>query len=122
MAEIDLIKILGEAIAVRRRDQSMTQEHLAGLLGIATDTLSRMEKGKFAPKMSRLPDIADKLNCSVADLFREADIKAADRATTIAEILNPLPEDIQEAMVEMMRQIIKIGEKSDLAPKNWSIH
>ena len=107
MHDIDLIKILGEAIALRRRDKGMTQETLAGILGIATDTLSRMEKGKFAPKMSRIPDIAQALGCSVADLFREADVKTEDRATTIAEILKPLPNEAQEAMVQLLRHAVQ---------------
>lgn len=106
MHDIDLIKILGEAIAVRRREKGLTQEELAGILKIAPDTLSRMEKGKFAPKMSRVPDIAQALGCSVADLFREADVKAEDRAATIAQILKPLPDEAQEAMVELVRQAV----------------
>lgn len=106
MHDLDLIKILGEAIATRRRDKGITQEALAGVLGIATDTLSRMEKGKFAPKMSRMPDIAQALDCSVADLFREADVKATDRAATIAEILKPLPDEAQEAMVQLLKQAV----------------
>lgn len=106
MPDIDLIKILGEAISQRRREKDMTQEELAGILKIAPDTLSRMEKGRFAPKMSRLPDIASALGCSVADLFREADVKAADRAATIAEILKPLPDEAQEAMVQLLKQAL----------------
>ena len=106
MPDIDLIKVLGKAIAIRRRDKEMTQEELAGILKIAPDTLSRMEKGRFAPKMSRLPDIAQALNCSVADLFREADVTAEDRAATITEILNPLPDEAQEAMVQLVKQAV----------------
>jgi DNA-binding XRE family transcriptional regulator len=86
----------------------MTQEELAAILDITTDTLSRMEKGKFAPKMGRLPDIAAALHCSIADLFREADAKAADRASTIACILKPLPAEAQEALVALMRQAAEV--------------
>lgn len=104
MRTYNLTKILGESIANRRHKAGMRQEDLAGILGIATDTVSRMEKGRFAPKMERLPDIADALGCSVADLFREADEKAADKASTIAEILKPLPDTAQEALVGLIRQ------------------
>ena len=108
MPNNDLIKILGESIADRRRKAGMTQEDLAVILKVATDTLSRIEKGRFAPKMSRLSDIADALGCSVADLFRKADEKAADRATTIAEILEPLPDEAQDALVELMAQAVRV--------------
>jgi DNA-binding XRE family transcriptional regulator len=111
MREHDLAKIVGASIAVRRRMMGMTQEELAGILDITTDTLSRMEKGRFAPKMGRLPDIANALKCSVADLFREVDATAADRASTIACILRPLPKEAQEALVEMMALAAKVIPK-----------
>jgi transcriptional regulator with XRE-family HTH domain len=112
MGEHDLAKIVGGTIAARRRKAGMTQEELAVILDITTDTLSRMEKGKFAPKMGRLPDIANALRCSVADLFREADAKAADRASTIAGILQHLPDDTQEALLALMEHAAKVMGKS----------
>lgn len=112
MQDNELTKIVGESIARRRRKTGMTQEDLAGKLGIASDTMSRIEKGRFAPRISRFRDIAGALGCSVADLFRDADEKTADRASTIAEILKPLPDEAQEALVELMRQAVRVM-KSD---------
>ena len=108
MPEKELPVIIGKAIAFRRREAGMTQESLADILGIAPDTLSRMENGRFAPKMGRLRDIAAALRCSVADLFRETDGKTLDRASTIAEILKPLPDEAQAALVELMRQAVRV--------------
>ena len=108
MQDNDLTRIVGESIATRRRKAGMTQEELAGKLGIASDTLSRMEKGRFAPKISRFRDIASALNCSVVDLFRDADSNASDRASTIAQILKPLPDEAQEALVELMAQAVRV--------------
>lgn len=111
MREDELITLLGKNMAARRRKAGMTQENLAEILKIAPDTMSRMEKGRFAPKMSRLRDMADALNCSVADLFRDADENAADRASTIAEILKPLPDEAQEALVELMAHAARVMKK-----------
>ena len=111
MREKELAKILGEAIAARRRTMNMTQENLAGILDIATDTLSRMEKGRFSPKMERLPDIANALHCSVADLFRGVDAKTADRASTIAYLLHPLADEAQEVLLEMLTLAVKVLPK-----------
>ena len=108
MQDNELIKIVGESIATRRRRAGMTQEELAGKLGIASDTLSRMAKGRFAPKISRFRDIASALNCSVADLFRDADNNASARASTIAQILKPLPDWAQDALVELMAQAVRV--------------
>lgn len=111
MQENELIKIVGETISVRRRKAGMTQEELAGILDITSDAMSRIEKGRFAPKMGRLPLLAKTLNCSVADLFRPADAKAADRASTIADILKPLPDEAQEALVELVAQAVRVMKK-----------
>ncbi|MDR2051709.1 MAG: helix-turn-helix transcriptional regulator [Deltaproteobacteria bacterium] len=107
----ELAKILGGAIAARRRMSGMTQEDLAGILDIAPDTLSRIEKGRFSPKMERLPDIARALKCSVADLFRNSDAKTADRASSIACLLEPLSDEAQETLVEMLSLAAKVMPK-----------
>lgn len=62
---------LGRAIRKRRKRLGMTQEEFAERLGLAHQSLSRIEQGRIAPKMDRLPLIAQNLQCSVADLFRE---------------------------------------------------
>lgn len=111
MQENYIIKTLGEGISTRRRNAGLTQEELAEILGITPDTMSRMEKGKFAPKMSRLPHIAEALNCSITDLFRTTDKKTLDRASTIADILKPLPDEGQEALVELMVQAVLVMTK-----------
>ena len=108
MPEKELSAIIGKAIAFRRREAGLTQEELAEILDIAPDTLSRMENGRFAPKMGRLHSISAALRCSVTDLFREADEKTTDRASTIAEILRPLPDEAQAALLELMRQAVRV--------------
>lgn len=111
MEDKELIKVVGKTIATRRRALNMTQEALATILEIAPDTLSRMENGRFAPKMSRLRAIANTLECSVADLFRDTDEKATDRATTIIGILNTLPDEKQEALVDLIANTARLMQK-----------
>ena len=102
MLPVDIIKQLGVNIAIRRQYMRLTQEQLSVILDITADAMSSIEKGRFAPKLSRLPDLADALDCSVADLFRGLDNKAMDRAATIADALQPLPDEAQEALVELV--------------------
>lgn len=106
-----VIESLGKNIADRRRNKKITQEYLATALGIAPDTLSRIERGRFAPKMSRLSDISHALNCSVADLFRDTDMNAMDRATTIADILKTLSPEKQEILVELIANTARLMNK-----------
>ena len=111
MQYADIVKQLGASIAARRQYVGLTQEQLADSLDITADAVSRIEKGRFAPKLSRLPEIAGALDCSVADLFRGLDSKVLDRATTIADILRPLPDEGQEALVELMVQAVRLTKK-----------
>ena len=57
----NLSVLVGNAIMKRRQRKGLTQAEFAKLLGIEQHSLSRMEKGTIAPKMSRLQQIADYL-------------------------------------------------------------
>ena len=112
MADNDIAILFGEMIAERRRAMRMTQEELANKLGLSNDAVSRMENGRMAPKMSRFQDIADVLGCSVADLFRKADAKASDRAATMVGILEPLSDEAQEALVDIVARAALVLKKA----------
>ena len=64
MVENKLALIVGENIPDRRRRLGLSQKELAERLEISQDAMARMEKGRIAPKMGRLQDIADTLQCS----------------------------------------------------------
>ena len=64
MAENKFALIVGENISDRRRRLGLSQKKLAQRLEISQDAMARMEKGRIAPKMGRLQDIADTLQCS----------------------------------------------------------
>lgn len=97
---------IGTAIMVRRRAKNLTQVELAERLGIEQHSLSRMEHGNIAPKFSRLQQIADELDCSVADLFRDVDASAQDRASAIADTIRELPSPMQEVVVELVENTV----------------
>ena len=64
MAENKFALIVGENISDRRRRLGLSQKKLAERVEISQDAMARMEKGRIAPKMGRLQDIADTLQCS----------------------------------------------------------
>ena len=55
---MDLIKI-GTYIAGKRKALGMTQKQLAEQLGMSDKSVSKWERGKTAPDVSQLGDIAD---------------------------------------------------------------
>ena len=108
MSDSTLTEIVGENIAERRRRLGLSQKELADRLNITQDAMARMEKGKIAPKMGRLLDIAENLQCTVGYLFRTHEEGTEERAATIADILKTLPDDGQEALVELVASAARV--------------
>lgn len=97
---------LGQAIMTRRQRKGMTQLDLAERLGIEQHSVSRMEKGIISPKISRLQDIAELLDCTVADLFRQTETSARVRAQDICRLLEELSPEMQEVVVELVENTV----------------
>ena len=68
-----LAVIVGANITARRKLRGWNQSTLAEYLGIGADSLSRIERGLVAPRFQRLEELADILECSVAELFMTQD-------------------------------------------------
>ena len=105
-----LARLLGVNIAYRRNLLGITQEALAERVGVGAVSLSRMEKGVIAPKFERLQIFADVLGCSVADLFRLPDDsnRTDENAAIIAQIIKPLSQDGQTALVKIMADMVRV--------------
>lgn len=103
-----LVEIVGKNIANGRKRLGMSQKEFAIKLDISQDALKRMEKGKIAPKMSRLEDIATLLQCPVAFLFRKENTATQERSATITDILATLPDEAQEAVVNLVAETARI--------------
>lgn len=115
-----LARIVGAAIASRRKQKGMTQTELAERLRMGADSLSRIEKGVVAPRFPRLEEIAKALGCRVADLFRSNNSSLQERAESIADILRPLPPDMQDEMVFLIEHMVAAMLKSQNAGQQRS--
>lgn len=103
-----LVEIVGENISLRRRLLGLSQKELAIRLGITQDALNRMEKGRMAPKMSRLEDIAQELQCPVSFLFHRNASAVMERAAILADILGTVPVDGQEAIINLVAETARL--------------
>jgi DNA-binding XRE family transcriptional regulator len=56
-----------------RAKNSMTQEKLAGLVGVRRETIVHLENGRYNPSLRLAFDIAKALNTTVEELFRFAE-------------------------------------------------
>jgi transcriptional regulator with XRE-family HTH domain len=61
-----LAEIVGNAIARQRLRANMTQAMVVSKLEIEPESVSRLEKGVFAPSLERPAHFASLLNCPVA--------------------------------------------------------
>ena len=101
-------EMLGKNIASRRKLLGMRQKELAARLNITQYALTRIEKGKTAPRLNRLAEIATILGCSVSVLFRSEKDSMDDRAQSIIQILETVPEEGQEALLNLMHHAASV--------------
>lgn len=69
----EYIMNIGKNIAVLRKKNNLTQEELAGKLGVSAQAISKWENDNSCPDISLLPKIADVFGVTVDDLIRKND-------------------------------------------------
>ncbi len=62
-------KLIGAQIARVRKERGMTQERLAAYVNVATETISRLERGVSMPSLITLEKISHALHSPLKDLF-----------------------------------------------------
>ena len=102
MPHKNLTEIIGRNIVESRRRLGLSQKELATKLGITQDAVARMEKGTMAPKIARLPFLAEALRCTVIYLFRQHEEDTEDLAACIADILRTVPPEGREALLDLV--------------------
>ena len=65
----EIEKLLGSRIAEIRKQQGLTQFELASLIGVAFETISRLERGVSIPSLKTLENIGNALNVPLKELF-----------------------------------------------------
>ena len=61
--------ITGEIIKAKRKEQELTQEELAGILGVSKAAISKWENAECYPDITLLPHIAKTFHISIDELF-----------------------------------------------------
>ena len=63
------MKTVGEKIAELRKERGLTQENLAGIIGVSSQAVSKWENNATMPDVMLLPLIADTLGVTIDELF-----------------------------------------------------
>lgn len=120
MSENTLAIIVGKNIALQRKRLGISQKEMAELLEITQDAMARMEKGKIAPKMTRIQDIANKLQCNPSYFFRTDDDETFENARALSEIIKPLSPEGQRNLIDFIATTVSLAQ-TKLLLKNPSL-
>lgn len=96
----DFGKKLGQAIAVKRKALDLTQDDLAGMVGVDAETISRFERGTTAPSIERLVVIARALGIGVGELLSSASPLVNDRAEQLVRTFLALDKPDQKLLLD----------------------
>lgn len=109
--EID--QLFGSKVKALRKQTGLTQEQLAELIDKTTDTVSNIERGFSAPRLSTAKAIADALNVEIAELFQFTPSPPGKRAhkEAIEQIAARLLDFDSDALTKMVELV---GKAADL--------
>ncbi len=65
--------VIGKKIADLRKEKNMTQMELADAMGVSYQAVSNWERGNSMPDISKLPELAALLGCSIDELLNEGE-------------------------------------------------
>jgi len=97
---------LGKRVAGFREVAGLTQAQLAERVHVATETISRLERGATIPSVSRLDDIARALGVGIHDLF-EPEPAASARNEALAGFITELKRQ-GAPEIELLRGIARL--------------
>jgi transcriptional regulator with XRE-family HTH domain len=110
MADTELMKAMGDRIALGRQAMKWTQAELAEQMGVSTQMISNLEQGKKAIRPENLVKVCEVLHLSADDiLFGTVNGREISRKSW--ELLTEI-EKLPPEMAEHFLQIIKaLNEK-----------
>jgi transcriptional regulator with XRE-family HTH domain len=85
-------------IAALRKRRNLSQAELAEIVGVEQPTISRIERGYEGVTVRLLRQIADALDCSMADLFADERSETENR---ILSAFRSLPAERQSCWLDM---------------------
>ncbi len=90
----------------------MTQASLAEKIGVAEETMSRMESGKVAISLERLARFCDLLDLSIGDLLLQVSEHPGDEARALIKSLEDLPLSDRNLVLDNARNLASLLRRS----------
>jgi len=105
----DLLRVVGKRLQQLRKSRGLTQQQLAGNLGVEVATLSRYEIGDRAIQLSMLVRVLEVLGESLSDFFDALDV-AVPESSGEAELLAAwrlLDSHHRELSIRLVREMAR---------------
>jgi transcriptional regulator with XRE-family HTH domain len=99
---VDIKQMIGARIAEIRSKKGMTQEYLAGQMGISSKYLSSIERGKENPTLKTFIILSETLNVDLGEIFRFVQIEDVSKRKSMVQSL------IKNADDEQLRLVFKV--------------
>ena len=106
---MDKIQMIGIRIAEIRKQKGLTQEALAGKMGVSPKYLSSIERGKENPTLKMLVNLADTLEIDLGQIFTFIQIEDPKRRKALLEfLLKKADEEQLKLAVKVLRVVIEM--------------
>lgn len=99
---------VGRRVADARKRAGLTQATLAERVEVATETISRLERGKTLPSVEKLDQIARAVGQDVAEFFRvrDADVQREGALDRLVAALRPYSARDIDAIRDLASRIL----------------
>ena len=98
---------LGNRLFHARKKQGLSQEDVAGKLGVSRQTVSKWESGQSYPDFQRLVLLADYFDISLDELVRGLDVGDVRALNESEKQLSSIYADVEEGKA-VMRKYIRV--------------
>lgn len=105
-------QIIGKRIQKLRQEKGYTQQQFAEIIGLSTNYLSDIERGKSSARLDKLVAIINALECSADDVFSDViDVGYKIKSSRLSERLEALPQKEQEKAFAILDALINQSTK-----------
>lgn len=105
-------QIIGKRIQKVRKSRGYTQQQFSEMVGLSTNYLSDVERGKSSVRLDKLVAIINSLECSADDVFMDViECGHKIKSSRLSERIEVLPPNDQEKVFAVLDVLVSQFEK-----------
>ncbi len=105
-------QIIGKRIQTIRKSKGYTQQQFSEMVGLSTNYLSDVERGKSSVRLDKLVKIINSLECSADDVFMDViNFGYKIKSSRLSERIEALPPNEQGKVFAVLDALIGQSDK-----------